>query len=414
MKQVMTFEKAEQAFVAPVQIKDPFTFDDDSSAPEMFEGLELEKGRYFWGYANIATPDSHGDKFTLDALTQMSQTLTSAPYNKVLINHDFDDIAVGTIVATRMDSLGMMVLAKLNEFHRRAEEVWGSIMNKSLDGFSLSGNLVKVIAEFDEDTGEYINLVMEATASEVTLTSLPVHPGASVMGTFRKSMEKSSERFLKSFQKGKEVKVKKSDKYKKAKDNDKSMEDGDNPNGSGKEGISDEDQLKAEQAAEEKAKADAEAEVEAEAKAEEEAKAKEEADAKAKEEAEANMTEEEKAEAAKKSEEEEKEKKEAEEKKVAEEKAKAEEEEKKKKMTVDDKLAEADKIILEKNKEIEELKLKLSAFEKAMKKGYKKAMNDQANKTGVPFRKSKKVLGKKDDSTSGDSNSTPMLNWLKK
>lgn len=399
MKQEMTFEKAEHPFDAAIQMRDPFTLDEDSDVPEMFNDLELSKGKYFWGYANIATPDSHGDKFTLDALTQMSRTLTFAPYNKILINHDFDDIAVGTIVATKMDSLGLMILGKLNESHRRSDEVWGSIMNKSLDGFSLSGNLIKVIAEFDEETGEHINLVMEATASEVTLTSLPVHPGASVMGTFRKSMEKSSERFLKSFQKGKELRAKKSDKYKKGKDNDNSMEDGDNPNGSGKDGISDEDQLKAKEAADAKAKSDAEAEVEAEDKVEEEAKAKEEDDAKAKKEAEDGMTEEEKAEAEKKAEEEAKEKEEA---------------DKKNKMTVDEKLAEADKIILEKNKEIEELKVKLSHFEKAMKNGYKKAMNDQAKKTGVPFRKSKKVSDDKDDSTSGDSNSTPMLNWLKR
>ena len=176
MKQVMTFAKAEQPCLSTYGIKETFSLDEGGEVPEMFNNLELEKGRYFWGYANLATADKEGDKFTLDALTEISRTLTFAPYNKILMFHDYDDIAVGTIVGTKMDEFGLLVLAKLNDAHRRAEEVWGSILNKSLDGFSLSGNLIKVVAEFDEATGEYVNVVLEATANEVTLTSLPVHP----------------------------------------------------------------------------------------------------------------------------------------------------------------------------------------------------------------------------------------------
>ena len=165
MRQELIFEKDEQSFDAPVMIRENFSVDDNVEVPEMFKGLNLEKGRYFWGYANIATPDSMGDKFTLDALTQISKELTIPPYNKIFLFHDYKDIAIGQIVYTLVDGLGLIILAKLNEAHQRADETMASIMNGSLDGFSMAGQFIRVISQYDEDSDQFVNLVLEATGS---------------------------------------------------------------------------------------------------------------------------------------------------------------------------------------------------------------------------------------------------------
>lgn len=398
MKQELIFKKDEQSFSAPVKIRENFSVDDNFEVPDMFKDLELEKGRYFWGYANISTPDSMGDKFSLDALTQISQGLTIAPYNKIFLFHNYKDIAIGQIVASMVDGFGLLILAKLNEAHQRSDETMKSIINKSLDGFSMAGNLIRVISEYDEDTGQFVNLVLEATAKEVTLTSIPTHPGASVMGTFRKSMANFQNRFLKTFKDGKDLNLKESEKYKKDKSHNNSMGDEDNKK-TGEENKKPEDNSQENKGAENKTPEQIQEEKEALEKVESE------------------KAEAEKVEAEKKAEEEKLAKEKADAEKSDEEK-KAEEEAAKKKAE-QEKISDADKLVSEYKEKISELekenadlKTKLSSYEKAEKIGYEKAMKEKEDKTKEPFRKSVKTP--QDAHNSNKSHSTPMLNWLKK
>jgi len=159
----------------------------NSGIPSVFGDLKgLPEGRYVWGYANIPTPDSEGDLVERQAIEKGMQTLTTKPYNKIFIVHDYQDIAVGKIIKTAMDDTGPLILGILNEDHKRCDEAWKSIQNGYLDSFSIGGSFIKVVTEWSETFERYINVVKELVLREVSLTSIPAHPGASVLGAFSK------------------------------------------------------------------------------------------------------------------------------------------------------------------------------------------------------------------------------------
>ena len=392
MKQELTFKKDEQNFAAPFKIRETFSFGENAEVPEMFANLDLEKGKYFWGYANIATPDSMGDKFTLDALTQISQSLTVPPYNKIFLFHNYQDIAIGKIVYTLMDSLGLIILAKLNEAHSRADETMESIANGSLDGFSMAGNLIRVISDYDEETGQFVNLVLEATAKEVTLTSIPAHPGASVMGAFRKSMQKYNDKFMKSFKDGKEVK---SEKYKKNTDLENSMESDDIKKDDVTPGVEDQDNKSQDNAQDQDSKKnDDNANVD-----KKDHDDQKDADNKADD------------------------KDDSDEDKDAIDKSNDADKDAADDSDADDSSDELGKLKTrneELEKENEELKIKLATYEKAVKMGYEKAMEekkkieDKKEDEKAPFRKSVKSPDNKEVKKSNSiPGSSGMIDWLK-
>lgn len=159
----------------------------NSGIPSVFGDLKgLPDGKYVWGYANIPTPDSEGDLVERQAIEKGMQTLTTKPYNKIFIVHDYQDIAVGKIIKTAMDDTGPLIMGVLNEDHKRCDEAWKSIQNGYLDSFSIGGSFIKVVTEWSETFERYINVVKELVLREVSLTSIPTHPGASVMGAFSK------------------------------------------------------------------------------------------------------------------------------------------------------------------------------------------------------------------------------------
>ena len=159
----------------------------NSGIPSVFGDLKgLPDGKYVWGYANIPTPDSEGDLVERQAIEKAIKTLTTKPYNKIFIVHDYQDIAVGKVIRTAMDDQGPLILGVLNEDHKRCDEAWKSIENEYLDSFSIGGSFIKVVTEWSETFERYINVVKELVLREVSLTSIPAHPGASVMGAFSK------------------------------------------------------------------------------------------------------------------------------------------------------------------------------------------------------------------------------------
>jgi len=175
--------------------------------PEQFKNLNLESGKYFWGYANVEQVDMQGDLFPIATLEELAPGLTEAPYNKIFLFHNYDDIAIGQIIATAVDSRGLLILAKVNEEHQRAYEAWNSILNGSLDGLSMGGSFLEVESYYDEEYDMTITVAKKATASEVSLTSIPINGGSLLMGAFQKARKKYVEKFgePKLFQKGKKV-----------------------------------------------------------------------------------------------------------------------------------------------------------------------------------------------------------------
>jgi len=217
MNQILVMANGECKFNMPLKLRKSFQLNDDEdklqtqnlgyeSMPEQFKELNLESGKYFWGYANVEKVDMQGDLFPIETLEELAPGLTSAPYNKIFLNHDYSDIASGIIVATATDSKGLMILAKLNEDHQRSYEIWQSILNGSLDGLSMGGSFLEVESYYDEANDMTITVAKKATATEVSLTSIPINGASMMMGAFQKARKILKERDPRSFMKGKEIK----------------------------------------------------------------------------------------------------------------------------------------------------------------------------------------------------------------
>ena len=226
MNQTLVMANGECKFNMPLKLRKSFQVMEDTetqintqspgyaSMPEQFKALSLEPGKYFWGYANVEKVDMQGDLFPIDTLEELAPGLTSAPYNKIFLNHDYSDIASGLIVATATDSKGLMILAKLNEDHQRSYEIWQSILNGSLDGLSMGGSFLEVESYYDEPNDMTITVAKKATATEVSLTSIPINGASMMMGAFQKAKKKFTEKYgePKLFAKGAKVeKIKKDD-----------------------------------------------------------------------------------------------------------------------------------------------------------------------------------------------------------
>lgn len=234
MNQILLMKEGECKFNIPLKLRKSFQVNDSedkmqaqnvgfAAMPEQFKNLNLEPGKYFWGYANVDQVDMQGDLFPIETLEDLAPGLTQAPYNKIFLNHDYTDIASGTIVATATDSRGLLILGKLNEDHQRAWEIWQSILNESLDGLSMGGSFLEVESYYDEANDLTVTVAKKATATEVSLTSIPINGGSMLMGAFQKAKKKYTKKFgdPKLFMKGK--KVEEVGKFKYEKSQDKSM-----------------------------------------------------------------------------------------------------------------------------------------------------------------------------------------------
>ena len=226
MNQILLMKEGECKFNIPLKLRKSFQVMEEAetqintqspgyaSMPEQFKSLSLESGKYFWGYANVSEVDMQGDLFPIETLDELAPGLTQAPYNKIFLNHDYSDIASGTIIATATDGRGILILAKLNEDHQRAWEIWQSILNGSLDGLSMGGSFLEVESYYDEANDMTITVAKKATGTEVSLTSIPINGASMLMGAFQKAKKKFTEKYgePKLFAKGAKVeKIKKDD-----------------------------------------------------------------------------------------------------------------------------------------------------------------------------------------------------------
>lgn len=187
MEQMLLLKEGQVNFQIPLKIQKAFSGMQMENLPSVFKDVELEQGRYFWGYASVDAVDVEGDRIDLGALAKAAPQLTVPPYNKIFLGHEYKDIAAGLIKATAIDEYGLLILAKLNDSHVRAEEVWKSINDGFLDGFSIGGSFLQVEPVYDQSLKQTINVVRELVIREVTLTSIPANPFSQVLGAFQKS-----------------------------------------------------------------------------------------------------------------------------------------------------------------------------------------------------------------------------------
>lgn len=159
----------------------------DNMPPELAK-LNLPKGRYFYGWAGKTIPDTQGDLITAEAYQKAAEQITKPPYNKVFLGHEYKDVPIGKVVYAEPREDGLFIVAKLNESHERADEVWKSIQEGYLDGFSLGGKFKRKTPEYDEKAGRWISKVYDLEVREVSLTGVPANPQAAVIQAFQKSL----------------------------------------------------------------------------------------------------------------------------------------------------------------------------------------------------------------------------------
>lgn len=186
--QIVELANEDIAFAIPGKLEKSFSIDKSTEqVPEIFGSIDLTTGKYVWGYASVDITDSEGDRITLRALDKVKDDLVIAPYNKIFRSHNYTETAIGLIVATSMDSKGLIILAKLNEDHEKFREVWSSINNGFLDAFSIGGKFVTMERIWNEEQEVFNNVATEIEAMEVSLTSIPANPSAMLLGAFEKA-----------------------------------------------------------------------------------------------------------------------------------------------------------------------------------------------------------------------------------
>lgn len=179
---------------------------EQTSVPAIFQSAITEPGKYFWGIGSVEKLDLQGEVVDKGGLMKRAGEFTKAPYNKVFVAHKHDDIAAGTIVVSKyIDNLkemlkgsvdnvdelpeeGHLIVGKLNESHPFAINIWGSILNKSLDAWSLYGEKVKRENIYNPKNGMMETHITDFMPLEASICSLPVNPGSVMLGTFSKSL----------------------------------------------------------------------------------------------------------------------------------------------------------------------------------------------------------------------------------
>jgi len=152
-----------------------------NEVPEWAQGLKLESGVYSHGTATTENVDIENDSVEVE--DEVFSDLTKAPYNKIFQAHNKSDIASGTIQFAGVVNGDKKLLEKLNEAHPMFKNIAGSIKNRSLDSYSVSGQATSQLV-FDKALNRNITKRKIIKLHEVSRTSCPVNPDATIDGLF--------------------------------------------------------------------------------------------------------------------------------------------------------------------------------------------------------------------------------------
>ncbi|ADB58551.1 HK97 family phage prohead protease [Archaeoglobus profundus] len=142
--------------------------------------LSDDKNVYVEGYASAAVKDLDGDIITEEALEQAAKELTQEPYNKVFLNHKYDDIPIGKIVEAEVRNGKLWVKLMLNKAHPLFETVYKSLKERFLDAFSIGFKIL-------ERQG---NKITRLKILEISLVGVPANPEAIVEDVYEKMLNK--------------------------------------------------------------------------------------------------------------------------------------------------------------------------------------------------------------------------------
>jgi len=151
------------------------------------------------GFISTTDPDLYNDIVTETCIDDMVFQIKGRKI-KLDIEHEamrgetmFDKavnktiIPIGVIVDAVKKDNGAYVKAKLNNAHTRFDEIWQSIKNGFIDGFSIAYLPVRVMTKTKE--GIFYRLLDKVKLLNVALTGNPVNISASMVKVFTKSLE---------------------------------------------------------------------------------------------------------------------------------------------------------------------------------------------------------------------------------
>ena len=169
--------KEDYNFKLNLDLQKSFSKSDNSSdIPSHFQSLNLEPGYYAWGIATTDQADIEGD--TVIIPDHVFSKLTIAPYNKVFMGHNKTGTPLGKIVYAGTIDGKKMILEKMNEHHMEFKSQLGSIQERYIDSYSVSGNTKSSRVEGNRKVREVTQLI------EVSRTGAPINPDASIGGAF--------------------------------------------------------------------------------------------------------------------------------------------------------------------------------------------------------------------------------------
>jgi len=134
--------------------------------------------RVIAGYANIAVVDLEDQFIPIETLKKGIESLLKDPhYSNLMLVHK--NIQIGKIIpkfgelTTHVDDKGLFIVAEIRRDIKTADEVWESILNKDINGFSIGCEVLEHHEECDDN--KCITVLDEINIFEVSVCTHPVN-----------------------------------------------------------------------------------------------------------------------------------------------------------------------------------------------------------------------------------------------
>jgi HK97 family phage prohead protease len=142
------------------------------------EKSDMSTDRIIAGYASVIEIDSENQIIPKSTLEDGIQTLLSnADYANLMITHN--NIQIGKVLKewgdlkTHVDDTGLFIVAKLRDDLEIANEVWKSILDRELTGFSIAA---EVLVDHDEcDLEKCVTVIDKMNVFEISICSRPIN-----------------------------------------------------------------------------------------------------------------------------------------------------------------------------------------------------------------------------------------------
>ena len=137
--------------------------------------------RIIAGYASVAVIDSDDQIIPTQVLKKGMESLLGDPnYANVMLYHK--NIQIGTILEsfgnykTGVDNKGLFIVCEIRQDIKTADEIWNSIIDGDLNGFSIGCEVLTSHQECDDN--KCITILDEINIFEVSVCSQPINKGS--------------------------------------------------------------------------------------------------------------------------------------------------------------------------------------------------------------------------------------------